>query len=346
MDDYCLVDALSGDAITFACDGEVRVRKGDGALPPCESLFFPGCSLINYAMPLATAVFATLEQQGQADGISVLCCGKILAYEPDGVRVRASFEEQLRERLAGSSIRRIIAACPNCVKALREALALDERTDGIEVVPLPTVLAGLGYRVDQGTAARLLKGDADAPVLLCAHDSCPDRDLGEFADGLRTLLGEGLYADPAHCRRRSLCCGSLPRAAGRFEAADKLARRNGEEAVEVAADAIVTSCMSCCFQLNMAQSALPAIHFLELLYDWRTDWAQAGAWMKLRFLFDEALGAVQEASEGRAFLGLSADGALQEPAATVADEVSAEEGGSAAARGVALSNDGTVILGE
>ncbi len=94
----------------------------------------------------------------------------------------------------------------------------------------------------------------------------PDRGEGEFADGLRAMLPEGSFVDPAHSRRRSLCCGSSPRAAGKFEAADKIARRNGEEAVEVGADAIVTACMSCVFQLNMAQPYVQALHFLELLF--------------------------------------------------------------------------------
>ena len=86
----------------------------------------------------------------------------------------------------------------------------------------------------------------------------------------------------------------LPRAAGKFEAADKIARRNGEEAVEAGADAIVTACMSCVFQLNMAQPYVQALHFLELLYSWRIDWARVGGWMKYRFLFDETLGVVRE----------------------------------------------------
>ena len=149
-----------------------------------------------------------------------------------------------------------------------------------------------------------MKGDASAPLVLCTHDSCPDRGEGEFADGLRAMLPEGSFVDPAHSRRRSLCCGSSPRAAGKFEAADKIARRNGEEAVEVGADAIVTACMSCVFQLNMAQPYVQALHFLELLYSWRIDWARVGGWMKYRFLFDETLGVVREGGSERSFKGL------------------------------------------
>ncbi|WP_165171808.1 heterodisulfide reductase-related iron-sulfur binding cluster [Adlercreutzia sp. ZJ242] len=307
MEDYTFADALTGNAVTFDYQtGEARLaRRAEGeALPACETLFFPGCSFINYAMPLVAAVYDTLKAGGAVDGISLLCCGKILSYEPDGGEVRAGFEAQLRDHLAGSGITRIVAACPNCVTALRQALEGDARVEGIEIVALPQVLADLGYRIDRDTVAEQVKGDASAPVLLCTHDSCPDRATGEFADGLRALLPEGLYAEPEHARSRSLCCGSLPRAAGKLEAADKCARRNGEEALAVGADAIVTACMSCTFQLNMAQSSVQVVHFLELLYAWRVNWATVGAWMKLRFLFDDTMGVAEDEGSGRAFKGL------------------------------------------
>lgn len=303
--DYRFKDALTGSVIECSFPLlETRVEKGE--LEDCTSLFFPGCSLINYALPLVSAVYDTLREQGLADGISFLCCGKILSYEPDGDAKRASFESQLVERLLETKITRIVAACPNCVKALRDAFAADERMAGhpVEVVALPCELARVGYKVDASTASLLVKGSADEPVKLCTHDSCPDRDLGEFADGLRALLPEGLWADPAHARKRSLCCGSLPRAAGKFEAADKLAHRNGEEAIEIGADAIVTACLSCVFQLTYCQPYVQVVHYLELLYGWRIDWSLTGGLMKLRFLFDENLGVEEEAGSGRAFVGL------------------------------------------
>lgn len=307
MGEYRFTDALTGDVVTFDdAGGDARLVAGDGSLPACTSLFFPGCSFVNYAVPLVSAVYDTLVERGAVDGISLLCCGKILSYEVDGDELMRSFQVQLCDHLAGTGIERIVAACPNCVKALREGLALDERCAHIDVVVLPRVLADLGYRIDERTAASMVKGDASAPVVLCTHDSCPDREKGEFADGLRDMLPAGSFVDPAHTRNRSLCCGSSVRAAGKADAADKIARRNGEEAVEVGADAIVTACMSCAFQLNMAQPHVQVLHFLELLYSWRIDWACVGAWMKYRFLFDETLGVVREGGSERTFKGLGA----------------------------------------
>ncbi len=305
MEDYVITDALTGDTIAFDyTTGDAYLKDSGQPRPSCTTLFFPGCSFINYAMPLVAAAYDTLLSNDQANGISVLCCGKILSYETNGEVLRDAHEQQLRDSLAQTDITRIITACPNCMKALREAFAFDERVSSIEIVPLCRVLADLGYCIDRNKAAALLLGDSEAPLLLCAHDSCPDRDTGEFADGLRDIMPEGLLGDPAHCRARSLCCGSLPRAAGKFEAADELAGRNGQEALDIGADAIVTACMSCVFQLSMAQNAVPVVHYLELLYEWRIDWSNVGAWMKLRFLFDEVLGVVNAEESERAFKGL------------------------------------------
>lgn len=284
---YDYRDALTGSEVSFAeqaSDASVRPSRED--MPQATSIFFPGCSLINYAMPLCAAVYDTLREIGEVDGISLLCCGRILSFEEDGDHLRKVNDAQMIEHLVRSSVARIVTACPNCTKALRAILQEDERTASIELVALPRLLADRGYAIDGATAAELILGDADAPLVLSPHDSCPDRDWGDYASGLRDLLPAG-YRDPKHNRNHSLCCGSLMRAANRPEEADKLARRNGEEAVEVGAHAIVTACMSCAFQLNVAQDLVPVVHFLELLYQWRVDWASAPWWMKLRFLFDE-----------------------------------------------------------
>ncbi len=306
MADCTFTDALTGDVIGFDyATGSVEVdRSSAGHVDDsCTSLFFPGCSFINYAMPLVTAVHDLLHKAGAVDGVSILCCGKILSYEEDGAQVREAFECQLREHIALMQPERIVCACPNCVRALREALSLDPRTKDVQLVSLPEVLADLGYRLDPQTCARMIKGTDDAPILLCPHDSCPDREWGAFADGLRALLPEGRWQDPEHCRNRSVCCGSLPRAAGKVAQADKCAHLCGQESQAVGADAIVCACMSCTFQLNMAQPYLQCVHYLELLFSWRIDWSRVGAWMKLRFLFEDTPGQVSDG--GRSFDGLT-----------------------------------------
>lgn len=310
MEQYQFEDALTGTSVTCGFPQlEAVVTPGSGEPRRCASLFFPGCSLINYGLPLVQAVHNTLADAGCVDGVSLLCCGKILSYEPDGDAVRASFEDQLRDSLVAAQVERVVAACPNCVMALRAALAADERTAHVEVVALPAVLADLGYRIDEDAARRMVAREAGldpAEVKVCVHDSCPDRDTGEFADGLRALLPGGLVVETDHIRKRSYCCGSLLRAAGKPFVADAMAQRHGEEAQSVEATAIVTACMSCSFQLTVSQSAVPVFHYLELLYDWRINWEGADLYMKLRFLFDDALGAVEGTGGSRTFAALDA----------------------------------------
>lgn len=345
MEECLFDDGLTGASIAFdRATGAVRLREEAKAAPGCKQLFFPGCSMVTYALPLVEAVYATLAEAGEVDGVSLLCCGKILEYEPHGKELRASMEGDLADLVAAAGVERIVAACPNCVRALRGALGRDSRTAAVTVEPLPTTLARLGYRIEEGAASQMVKGEAAAPLVLCPHDSCPDRATGEFADGLRALLPEGAWREAQHSHRKALCCGSKLRAAGKFEAADELACRNGEEAVAAGADAIATACLSCAFQLNMAQPHVQAVHYLELLYRWRVDWADMASWAKFRFLTRGTLAKMEDDESARTFLGLGAP--------TLSDEVLAAEGRTVplqdvmAASDVAISNVDVSTIGE
>ena len=295
MDEYAFEDALACSTVSFTYPGldAVRARHEEGAAE-CESLFFPGCSFLNYGLPLVKAVYDLLHDAGRVDGISLLCCGKILEYEPDKGEARAAYEQQFREHIVPVGVKRIVAACPNCVAALRGLLAADESTASIEVVPLPAELVDMGYHVDAGVASAMAQQDprvGEAPAVFCVKDSCPDRATGEFADALRAIMPAELIVEPEHCRKKSLCCGSRPRAAGKFEAAQICAQKHGAEALATGANALVTACMSCAFLLSQLQKDVPVFHYLELLYDWRIQWDYADQYMKVRFLFDDALGA-------------------------------------------------------
>lgn len=317
MSGYVYDDALTGSRVTCGYP-ELSAwveppRKPEGDAVPVKSLYFPGCSFINYSLPLVQAVYDLLKGAGRVDGVSLVCCGKILQYEPNGKEVRAAHEAQLREHILDAGVERIITACPNCVKALRALLAADERTAGVEVVPLPVELADMGYRIDAEVARKMVAAavpDSEAASgglpHFAPHDSCPDRDTGEFADGVRALLPEETIREAEHNRRRSFCCGSLLRAAGKPERASEQSRKHGEEAVAAKADAIVTACMSCTFLLSKEQHDVPVLHYLELLYDWRIDWESTPPYMTLRFLFDEP--APSEESR-RTFVGLDSGSA-------------------------------------
>ena len=291
MDEFEFEDALAHSNVTCSYPGmEVTgLERADGV--ECTSLFFPGCSFINYALPLVQVVYETLLDADEVDGISLLCCGKILEYEGDGGASRADFEQQFREHIAQTGITRIVAACPNCVYALRKLLARDEVTAHIEVVPLPRVLVDMGYAVDEATAESVVFNDSrmnpDEPVVFCPKDSCPDRATGEFADALREIMAGTSMVEPKFARKRSYCCGSRPRAAGHYELGDKMARRHGAHAREAGANVLVTACISCAFSILGAGCEVPIFHYLELLYGWNIPWYLAEGYMKQRFLFHD-----------------------------------------------------------
>ena len=76
-----------------------------------------------------------------------------------------------------------------------------------------------------------------------------------------------------------------------MEAAAKSCALNHEEARAAGANAIVAPCASCTFLLSVMMPDLPVFNYLELLYDYRIPWEYSDQYMKLRFLFDSALGA-------------------------------------------------------
>ena len=104
-------------------------------------------------------------------------------------------------------------------------------------------------------------------------------------------MPEEIMVEPKFARKRSYCCGSRPRAAGHYDLGDKMARRHGDHAREVGANAIVTACVSCAFSLLGAGCSVPVFHYLELLFNWNIPWYYADGYMKLRFLFDDAAAA-------------------------------------------------------
>ena len=82
MSGYVYDDALTGSRVTCGYP-ELSAwveppRKPEGEDAPVKSLYFPGCSFINYSLPLVQAVYDLLKGAGRVDGVSLVCCGKIL----------------------------------------------------------------------------------------------------------------------------------------------------------------------------------------------------------------------------------------------------------------------------
>ena len=300
MEDQTYVDVLTGSQVARTGGMFARIGAAAGATH-AECVFFPGCSIVNFAPELLDGVYRLLREHGVADGISFLCCGKLLAFEPEAETVIPAFRRQFACALAERGVRRIVTACPNCTAELRTLIEREGVAD-VEVVVLPQLLAELGVSVGEEDAARFLAESgvacAGRAPRLAVHDSCPDRKTGEFARGVRALLPEGLLVEMEHNHASSRCCGSLAKAAGKDELATRQAVERGEEGRAAGADALVTVCMSCASQLSFFQESLPVFHYLEILLRRRIDWKNLPPYLSVRFLF--------EPHEGRrAFEGLT-----------------------------------------
>lgn len=302
MNEITFEDVLLDETISFIDNTYgIEPLKGEES-KVVESLFFPGCSFLNSSIELIEEVFQTLRSNQQVDGISLMCCEKPLDYKCDTQELKEAFSQRFREGLIDHGVKRIIAACPNCFYELRKIVSQDVATSDIKIVELPRVLRDCGYRVPASTV------EAISPFAI--HDACPDRRAGHYAESVRSLFPADLITELEHNRSRSLCCGSIPRAAGNQELAAKDASMIYREASKAEAKAIVTSCMSCSRLLAKAkvteenaapadspsdvegavpgdwQNAVPIFHYLELLFGKRINWKATPEHLVLRFRFE------------------------------------------------------------
>jgi Fe-S oxidoreductase len=254
-----------------------------GAALPCERLFIPGCSFLNYSLQLVQHVYDMLHSEGLMDGISLQCCGKILDYEGSGGRtMKPAYRELLARSLIAAGVRQILVACPNCHAEFLKFIADDERLSDIQVAVLPEELAKRGYRINEKTVRYI------GPVSV--QDPCPDRARQVFDDSVRAIIGEEHIAEMKNNRRRSICCGARVRAVGCEDAALRMARGRVDEARDAGGEMIVTACMSCSYVLTAAQrdlaevTPLPVRHYLELLFDEQIEWAEKPEHLSVRFL--------------------------------------------------------------
>ncbi|WP_139653682.1 (Fe-S)-binding protein [Raoultibacter phocaeensis] len=324
--------AIALDGYAYELLGRADRKHGHGA----RSVFFPGCSVINFAQPLMSKVYEMLTDLGEVDGISLLCCGKLLSFEPDADVLCPAFRSEFSRSVAEAGVRRIVTACPNCTAEVRRMLSFDPAVSDVEVIVLPEVLAAHGIALEPERVRTFFERNGiayagDAPTL-AVHDSCPDRTIGEFARGVRSLIAGDLLVEMEHNRASSLCCGSLAKAAGKPDAATRQAKRRGEEGKSAGADGLVTVCMSCSSQLSSFQDTLPVMHYLELLCDERIDWDGLPPYLQMRFLFEARSGRRDyDGLSGGACCGASAvpdaDCAQTSPGANSAptDEGSADE---------------------
>lgn len=256
-------------------------------------LFFPGCSFITSAPDLVATVEKALQDAGICSGISLVCCGKILDFGRGYADLKDELQTTLKQRLLAVGVKEIVTACPNCAVELRKMLEVDTATNHIKVTPLPQVLSDKGMHVDEATIKKLwepVSVDDGEPYCLTVHDSCPDREKGEFAQAVRELLSTQQVVEMKHNRKTSFCCGAIAQANGKDRLVQDQIKNRVTEAQEIASSAIVTYCMSCSRYLGARQQTLPTYHYLEFMFGKRIDWKNISDHVEFRLTFDEEKG--------------------------------------------------------
>ncbi|WP_303728261.1 (Fe-S)-binding protein [Denitrobacterium detoxificans] len=245
------------------------ISYDDAALDPrqpCESLFFPGCTLSTYGPELTMATFDYLASKHLADGMTALCCGNPLWGL--GLKERGdAYASALSERLAMLDTQRIIAGCPNCYRALRQRQVNGLIAANIEISALPQVLVDAGARI---TAERSVAPDAET---FCVYDSCSDRATRAFGSAVRELLPPGSWREMQHAGEDALCCGSGGMVSF-YDVSVCQTRRTRcvGEFQETNADCLVTACVSCTNSMLRSGTPVSAHHYLELLFDTPIRW--------------------------------------------------------------------------
>lgn len=295
MRENTFYDALAGSVVTIGDNSfNSHKQEGEGAAKSCTSLFYPGCSFTNFAPELLVPLYRMLEDLGQVDGISFICCGKILKFEPDAKTVKPAFQSRLAHAIATQGIKRMVVACPNCVAELRGMKKTYEELIDLEIVLLPELLLEIDLTIAIEDIRGVLSQDEELKnelmPQLSVHDSCPDRKTGELAQSVRNLFPAEVFYEMEHSRARSICCGALANAAGRPDVAKRQANSRGEEARSAQATSIVIYCMSCAHMLGHNHIGMPVHHYLEFLTGVYVDWELKPEYMAYRLLFEELQG--------------------------------------------------------
>lgn len=219
--------------------------------------FFPGCSLRRLAPELSTHVFEWLKDEGYAAHQYLGCCG-LPSFFADEIERFEKTTLSLFSYLRKKTVTTIIASCPNCYYALRDA-ALTQAAD-FRIIPLPALLVGKGMKIS--------KDGFDDATLFTIQDSCPDTQELLFAHALRELASELNLVEMEHSLHDSLCCGAGQRFADLcFEEQVEQAEKRLSEADEINADIVITACASCTYALTAAEGDQEVYHYLELLFN-------------------------------------------------------------------------------
>lgn len=208
----------------------------------CETVFWPGCSLIGTRPDIVKKIPRLLEDRLGKTGLAIDCCFDPL-YQNGDIEAVKSASERIRERLKTHGIKRVIVGCTNCKKIFN--LFMPE----VEIFHILEVIDNK-------------KAHSETNIKdIYLHHPCPTFGF----DGLQTMAASVL-SDRVDIKGQlniPSCCG-LGGGVGAIstEISNQFSNRVIKESKD---NPIVTYCMGC--KNKFLKNGKEAYHILELLTD-------------------------------------------------------------------------------
>ncbi|MBE6601083.1 MAG: disulfide reductase [Ruminococcaceae bacterium] len=246
--------------------------------------YFPGCTLKNkakdldvYARKCAEALGITLEEIEEWQ-----CCGGVFTTSRDEIATKLSSVRALKAaKEKEQPLVTVCSACHNVIKqtnhAMRDAEFADkvnrymneeESYDGSTAVYhyLEMLRDLVGFDTLKEKVVNPQKGKKIAAYygcLLLRPGNVMQMDDPENPRIMEDFI-RAIGAEPVYYAYRNECCGGYIAMESR-ESAKKKSNRVTENAVGCGAEAIVTACPLCRYNLEKSGSSVPVIYFTELL---------------------------------------------------------------------------------
>ncbi len=210
----------------------------------CDTVFFPGCALPGSRPELVTALAGHLRRSIARLGIVLDCCTKPSHDLGRQDRFSAMFQA-LRTGLLQRGVRRVLVACPSCLRVFREygrGLEVSTVYEALEEALPPTPCPAAEVTVHDACSARYESGVREAVRRIAAARSLTVREM-------------------EHHGERTICCGEGGAAGCRSpELAHRWGRKRREEA---GGGPVVTYCAGC---TGLLAPLVPTVHLLDLLF--------------------------------------------------------------------------------
>lgn len=217
-----------------------------------DIIFFPGCSLMAYSPKIVEKTYEYLKDMIQGIGIYLKCCGR----PTNSIGFSKDFDKYydiLRKDFNKNDIKRVITACQNCFKTIKEN-SLD-----LEVIPLWDVIS------EKGVPDNVKGKGKNIDLTFYVHDPCPTRYETSTHDSIRNILAQiGLqYEEMGFSRKKTLCCGSggMVALTNNSIALNQMKKRANQAKGEY----VATYCEECV--QSMKRGGKKSFHILDLLFN-------------------------------------------------------------------------------